>query len=236
MVITSPDAATLKTRPATSARGDDSDRPDDEPPAGSAPNRPQGPDSPQTPKDGESLAFKDLQPSPGMQVAYYGYRYLDTQLGRWLSRDPVGEEHFVREFLFGLLKEEVDGLKYEESKNIYRFNENNPVNITDLYGLLACCKGCGECTIEKIHISAPTARIHVLKAPLCHFSTDPVGGCTDCLDFIENFNEGHCKALAKAAELAENIAAALGGATGMVVVYFGTYVKTASSDWCVGSP
>jgi RHS repeat-associated protein len=166
----------------------------------------------------------------------YGYRYLDTQLGRWLSRDPVGEEHFVREFLFGLLKEEVDGLKYEESKNIYRFNENNPVNITDLYGLLACCKGCGECTIEKIHISAPTARIHVLKAPLCHFSTDPVGGCTDCLDFIENFNEGHCKALAKAAELAENIAAALGGATGMVVVYFGTYVKTASSDWCVGSP
>jgi RHS repeat-associated protein len=114
MVITSPDAATLKTRPATSARGDDSDRPDDEPPAGSAPNRPQGPDSPQTPKDGESLAFKDLQPSPGMQVAYYGYRYLDTQLGRWLSRDPIGE---------------YGGL------NLYGFVQNRPSSQHDIFGL-----------------------------------------------------------------------------------------------------
>jgi integrase/recombinase XerD len=74
------------------ARPDDSDRPDDDPPAGSAPIRPKEPNPPQTPGTGNELEHKDLQSSPGMQVAYYGYRYFDPVTGRWPSRDPIEEE------------------------------------------------------------------------------------------------------------------------------------------------
>ena len=50
----------------------------------------------------------------------YGYRYLDTQLGRWLSRDPIGE----------------DG-----GENLYAFLGNDPSNLIDKFGLLGkkCC-------------------------------------------------------------------------------------------------
>jgi RHS repeat-associated protein len=44
----------------------------------------------------------------------YGYRYLSPMLGRWLSRDPIGEEGGV---------------------NLYGFVENNGLNGTDLLGL-----------------------------------------------------------------------------------------------------
>jgi RHS repeat-associated protein len=92
MVITAPAAETVKAPPANIDRGDDSDRPDDDPPAGSAPIRPKGPDSPQTLKPGNLLVVNDLRPSSGMQVAYYGYRYYDPVTGRWPSRDPIEEE------------------------------------------------------------------------------------------------------------------------------------------------
>ena len=45
----------------------------------------------------------------------YGYRYLDTQLGRWLSRDPIGEE---------------GGL------NLYAFVSNNAIVTFDILGKL----------------------------------------------------------------------------------------------------
>jgi len=50
----------------------------------------------------------------GTLLSYYGYRYLDTQLGRWLSRDPLGESGGV---------------------NLYRFVWNDGVNRADLFGL-----------------------------------------------------------------------------------------------------
>ncbi|MBL9154418.1 MAG: hypothetical protein JNK37_18150 [Verrucomicrobiales bacterium] len=32
------------------------------------------------------------KPEDGTGLSYYGYRYLDTRLGRWASRDPIGED------------------------------------------------------------------------------------------------------------------------------------------------
>ncbi|MBL9154415.1 MAG: RHS repeat-associated core domain-containing protein [Verrucomicrobiales bacterium] len=31
------------------------------------------------------------KPEDGTGLLYYGYRYLDTRMGRWVSRDPIGE-------------------------------------------------------------------------------------------------------------------------------------------------
>jgi uncharacterized protein RhaS with RHS repeats len=47
-------------------------------------------------------------------VEYYGYRYYHTNLGRWLSRDPLGEK---------------GGL------NLYAFVRNNGLNNSDFIGL-----------------------------------------------------------------------------------------------------
>jgi len=48
-------------------------------------------------------------------LLYYGYRYYGASTGRWIGRDPAGEQGGM---------------------NVYGFVENNPVNSFDLLGLL----------------------------------------------------------------------------------------------------
>ncbi|HCN29387.1 MAG TPA: hypothetical protein DIT64_11675 [Verrucomicrobiales bacterium] len=50
----------------------------------------------------------------------YGYRYYSPELGRWLSRDPVGEEGGV---------------------NLYIITGNNPLNDLDVFGLVPTLSG-----------------------------------------------------------------------------------------------
>jgi RHS repeat-associated protein len=47
-------------------------------------------------------------------LLYYGYRYYNPQIGRWISRDPIGEKGSV---------------------NLYLFNSNNPLSRFDPNGL-----------------------------------------------------------------------------------------------------
>jgi RHS repeat-associated protein len=46
-------------------------------------------------------------------VPYYGYRYYSTEMGRWVSRDPI---------------EELGGI------NVYGFAENAPTTFVDYIG------------------------------------------------------------------------------------------------------
>jgi RHS repeat-associated protein len=57
------------------------------------------------------------------QLYNYGYRYLDTQLGRWLSRDPIGERG---------------------GRNLYEFAKNNGILYFDLYGLVMTKEYCQQ--------------------------------------------------------------------------------------------
>ena len=77
---------------------------------------------------------------------YYGYRYYNPTLGRWPSRDPIGE-------LGGPLLLTTDALQaaslvdagtlfrlflehfVEEERNLYSFVQNNPIRDTDYLGL-----------------------------------------------------------------------------------------------------
>lgn len=54
-------------------------------------------------------------------VYYYGYRYYSPELGRWLNRDPIGEE---------------------EAVNIYAFLFNDPIGLFDLLGLTSAETDC----------------------------------------------------------------------------------------------
>ncbi len=135
MVTTAPEAETLKACPATAARGDDSDRPDDDPPVGGAPVQPKGPNPPKYPDSGYGLSINGLGISPQMQVAWYGYRYYDPVTGRWPSRDPIDE--------LGSNKVNKRGFKFQIPQkrliyeDLYSFASNNPVSKVDPDGRFA---------------------------------------------------------------------------------------------------
>ena len=57
-------------------------------------------------------------------LVYYGYRYLNTETGRWISRDPISERGGVNLMAFGL---------------------NSPPNKIDLVGLSAEESSCNTC-------------------------------------------------------------------------------------------
>ena len=54
-------------------------------------------------------------------LVYYGYRYYDANMGRWINRDPIGEQGGV---------------------NLYAMVSNNPIRRWDGLGLKASCKCC----------------------------------------------------------------------------------------------
>jgi len=62
---------------------------------------------------------------PELNLLYFGKRYYDPAIGRWISTDPVG---------------------FEDSLNLYQYVKNNPFKFIDTYGenLLGWCLGVGE--------------------------------------------------------------------------------------------
>jgi len=77
---------------------------------------------------------------------YYGFRFYSPELGRWLSRDPIGENPII-------LRVGVDRF-LKDLRNIYLFVENDPIKNWDTLGLwvnnnevadasFASCNRCG---------------------------------------------------------------------------------------------
>jgi insecticidal toxin complex protein TccC len=78
-------------------------------------------------------------------LVYYGYRFYEPGLQRWLNRDPINELGFK------LLTRSRNEFNLNEEKNVYAFVGNEPVNrfdpdgrkkkgpITILIGFLSGC-------------------------------------------------------------------------------------------------
>lgn len=60
------------------------------------------------------IRFSTKMQDPGSGLYYYGYRFLDPNSGRWLNRDPMGEEGGI---------------------HLYAFVGNDPANEIDVIGL-----------------------------------------------------------------------------------------------------
>jgi RHS repeat-associated protein len=68
-------------------------------------------------------------------LAYYGLRYYSPGLGRWLSRDPIGDEATLRSVVRGKSRAERVKLYRESLQPLYLFVHNEPITVTDILGL-----------------------------------------------------------------------------------------------------
>ena len=69
-------------------------------------------------KDTNKYRFSSEYHDDETWLIYYNYRYYDVALGRWLSRDPIGEKDFNGNL-----------------NVLYNFVNNNPINLFDNLGL-----------------------------------------------------------------------------------------------------
>ncbi|MDR0994483.1 MAG: RHS repeat-associated core domain-containing protein, partial [Verrucomicrobiota bacterium] len=78
---------------------------------------------------------------------YYGYRFYNPELGRWINRDQLGEEGaFSRLHLAMLVSSGRLRYHQEASLRDYLMTLNSPVNIIDILGLKdeKCCPSGGD--------------------------------------------------------------------------------------------
>lgn len=68
-------------------------------------------------------------------LVYYGYRYYNPALGRWVSRDPLGDDALLADCLKGKSFEEQANLIEESTRHPYRFTDNDSLHMTDPFGL-----------------------------------------------------------------------------------------------------
>ena len=73
-------------------------------------------------------------------LVYYGYRYYNPSTGRWLSKDPLSEQAFLRAYLNGKSKQEQRSLQHQALLPPYLFVSNDPISDWDVLGLIDCTK------------------------------------------------------------------------------------------------
>jgi RHS repeat-associated protein len=88
-------------------------------------------------------------------LCYYGYRYYSPEVGRWLGRDPIGENGGI---------------------NLYGMLGNDAANRIDVLGLAGC--RCGpdvtSWLIDEINTNANSATAKRMRALLRHSATAPI--------------------------------------------------------------
>jgi RHS repeat-associated protein len=104
-------------------------------------------------------------------LLYYGYRYYNASTGRWLSRDPVGEEAFFQIYTTSWTWRERQRARIETLKPAYSFLANDSIDSIDAFGLLRFDPKCSPSDIEKMKKELKD-RCQKAKA----------GNCYRCLD------------------------------------------------------
>ncbi|MCP4101728.1 MAG: RHS repeat-associated core domain-containing protein, partial [Lentisphaerae bacterium] len=99
-------------------------------------------------KDGNPYRFSTKYRDSETGLYYYGFRYYSTELGRWISRDPIGE-HGFRNYSTELGKKHKKRL--QNKFKAYNFVFNNPLNNIDILGLIKWDKSCNCMTyLDKV--------------------------------------------------------------------------------------
>jgi RHS repeat-associated protein len=97
-------------------------------------------------------------------LLYYGYRYYNASMGRWLSRDPLGELAFFQQYSrFHKASELPD--EPPVGFNSYVFIDDNPVNYTDMDGCRMTPDG--DVAITPKNRRSPPSRMIPIQVPKC---------------------------------------------------------------------
>jgi RHS repeat-associated protein len=80
---------------------------------------------------GFSTKYEDIETG----LLYYGYRYYSPELGRWLNRDPLSDQIFLKKRMKEVLQPIRERLAREGLGPLYQFVGNDPVNRRDWLGL-----------------------------------------------------------------------------------------------------
>ena len=99
-------------------------------------------------KDANVYRFSSKMFHATSDLYYYGYRFYDPNLQRWLNRDPIGEVGFetVRR-ASGPPIGDRPSLRPAVARggpNLYAFCHNRPTTLWDAYGLSACTDMCDQ--------------------------------------------------------------------------------------------
>ena len=78
-----------------------------------------------------SSKYRDVETG----LYYYGYRYYSPETGRWPSRDPLGDQVFLKERMKEVPQTIRERLAREGLGPLYQFVGNDPVNRWDWLGL-----------------------------------------------------------------------------------------------------
>jgi RHS repeat-associated protein len=81
-------------------------------------------------------------------LGYWTHRYYHPDEGRWMSRDPIGEESFFAKYVEGKSVQERRVLEQVALLSIYSMLVNNPINLIDAIGLVQF-KNCDRNNIDK---------------------------------------------------------------------------------------
>ena len=92
--------------------------------------------------EGNLYRFSSKEFHQASGLYYYGYRFYDPNLQRWLNRDPIGE---------------VGGI------NLYGFVQNNPVDYQDSFGMYV---GGGAAVCQTFTVAAATLTIALASVPV----------------------------------------------------------------------
>jgi RHS repeat-associated protein len=97
---------------------------------------------------------------------YYGFRYMDPQTGRWMSRDPIGERG---------------------GANLYGFCRNDGVTQVDLIGLKRDCSCCDDPKIVEKGLNALNAIYNKIRQKSNDAHVKLGGGypsCKECASLV----------------------------------------------------
>lgn len=118
----------------------------------------------------QPFMFSTKRYDEGTGLSYYGYRFYAPAVGRWLTRDPIGEAGGI---------------------NLYGFVSNDPVNAVDPLGLY----GNKDCSYYRKRCAA-TGNWYYCKIAIrvCkYFPPDP-GNWDECMrQCLQEYDEKYCK-------------------------------------------
>jgi RHS repeat-associated protein len=83
-------------------------------------------------------------------MLYYGYRYYNANVGRWLSCDPIGDEAFFQIYTTSWSWRKRQRARLETLKPGYVFLANDSIDSIDALGLLRFDSKCSPSDIEKM--------------------------------------------------------------------------------------